>query len=261
MAKLGVEFHLAYVANLEATFTPLFKMVFENRRQLFEGGDERVGTLLLWRFVEEIEHRSSALHIHHHVTSDRWYRIRKARKIFDHVAGIYKLILAGFEKHVPIEDRHLTTRAVGPGGLWLGELSGRLPILRRRGRDTTRPGNRCPRGSTTGTRRTTPAPTSPPTRARDYETRRYQVRMSRRCPRGVGQGSHAARDRLPSSRPRRRPLTRVFSSPPTLRRDPSGDAEGGPAQGRPLRLSRSPGRVPRSPERLRSAGSGAGRAS
>ena len=83
-----VEFHLAYVANLEATFTPLFKMVFDNRRQLFEGSDERVGTLLLWHFVEEIEHRSSALLIHHHVTPDRWYRVRKAPKVFDHVTHL-----------------------------------------------------------------------------------------------------------------------------------------------------------------------------
>jgi predicted metal-dependent hydrolase len=36
-------------------------MVFENRRAPFAGGDERVGTLLLWHFVEEIEHRSSVL--------------------------------------------------------------------------------------------------------------------------------------------------------------------------------------------------------
>jgi predicted metal-dependent hydrolase len=128
-----VEFHLAYTANLEATFTPLFKMVFDNRRQLFEGGDERVGTLLLWHFVEEIEHRSSALLIHHHVTPDRWYRIRKARKVFDHVTRIYKLILDGFEKHVPLGDRHVPTSAVGPGGLWLGELSERLSMVRRRG--------------------------------------------------------------------------------------------------------------------------------
>jgi len=66
-----VEFHLAYIANLEATFTPLFKMVFDNRRLLFAGEDERAGTLFLWHFVEEIEHRSSALLIHHHVTPDR----------------------------------------------------------------------------------------------------------------------------------------------------------------------------------------------
>ena len=132
LAREDVEFHLAYVANLEATFTPLFKMVFDNRRELFEGGDERVGTLLLWHFVEEIEHRRSALLIHHHVTPDRWYRTRRARKVFEHVAGIYSLVLAGFEKHVPLKDRHVTTRSVGPGGLWLGELSQRLPIVRRR---------------------------------------------------------------------------------------------------------------------------------
>lgn len=55
-------------------------------------------------FVEEIEHRSSALRIHHHVTSDPWYRIREAAKVFDHVANIYKLVLAGFEEHVPLES-------------------------------------------------------------------------------------------------------------------------------------------------------------
>ena len=133
LEREDVEFHLAYIANLEATFTPLFKMVFDNRRQLFEGGDERVGTLLLWHFVEEIEHRSSALRIHHHVTPDRWYRIRKARQVFDHVTGIYKLILEGFEKHVPLEDRHVPTSVVGPGGLWLGKLPERLPVVRHPG--------------------------------------------------------------------------------------------------------------------------------
>jgi hypothetical protein len=127
-----VEFHLAYIANLEATFTPLFKMVFDNRRALFEGGDERVGTLLLWHFIEEIEHRSSALLIHHHVTPDHWYRIRKAPKVFNHVAGVYKLILAGFEQHVPFEGRQVATVAVGPSGLWLSEIADRVPLLRRR---------------------------------------------------------------------------------------------------------------------------------
>src|SRR5262249_22828358 len=133
LEREGIEFHLAYIANLEATFTPLSKMVFDNRRQLFAGGDERIGTLLLWHFVEEIEHRSSALLIHHHVTPDRWYRIRKARKVFDHVTGIFQLLLPGFEKHVPIEDRDVATRAVAPAGLWLEELSARLPVVLRRG--------------------------------------------------------------------------------------------------------------------------------
>lgn len=133
LAREDVAFHLAYIANLEATFTPLFKMVFDNRRSLFAGGDERVGTLLLWHFVEEIEHRSSALRIHHHVTADRWYRIRKARKVFEHVARIYTLVLAGFEEHVPFDDRQVPTSAIGPSGLWLGSLLARVPFAGRRG--------------------------------------------------------------------------------------------------------------------------------
>jgi len=125
-----VEFHLAYIANLEATFTPLFKMILDHRHDLFDGSDERVGTLFLWHFVEEIEHRSSALLIHQAVTSDPWYRIRKAPKVFDHVARIYKLVLAGFEEHVPLRDRHIATKIVGPGGLYLSELRDRFPLGR-----------------------------------------------------------------------------------------------------------------------------------
>jgi predicted metal-dependent hydrolase len=127
LEREDLAFHLAYIANLEATFTPLFKMVFDNRRQLFEGGDERIGTLLLWHFAEEIEHRSSALLIHHAITPDPWYRIRKAPKVFNHVAGIYKLALAGFEEHVPLEDRLMSTRSISPSGLYLAEMPNRLP--------------------------------------------------------------------------------------------------------------------------------------
>ena len=123
-----IEFHLAYVANLEATFTPLFKMVLDNRHRLFDGGDERVGTLLLWHFVEEIEHRSSALVIHHHVTPDPWFRIRAAPKVFNHVAGVYKLILDGFERHVPMRDRLIPAKVISPSGLYLSELFDRLPL-------------------------------------------------------------------------------------------------------------------------------------
>ena len=54
-----VEFHAAYIANLEATFTPLFKVFLDNRDALFGGGDRRVASLMMWHFVEEIEHRSS----------------------------------------------------------------------------------------------------------------------------------------------------------------------------------------------------------
>ncbi len=128
LEREDVEFHLAYVACLEATFTPLFKMILDHRHRLFEGSDERVGTLLLWHFVEEIEHRSSALVIHHDVTPDRLYRVRRAPKVFDHVARIYKLVLAGFEEHVPLKDRLISTKLVSPSGLYISELRDRLRL-------------------------------------------------------------------------------------------------------------------------------------
>ncbi len=37
LEREDVEFHLAYIANLEATFTPLFKMVLDHRHELFDG--------------------------------------------------------------------------------------------------------------------------------------------------------------------------------------------------------------------------------
>jgi hypothetical protein len=127
-----LEFHLAYIADLEATFTPLFKMILDNRKALFEGGDERAGTLFLWHFVEEIEHRSSALIVHRHVTPGRWYRVRVAPKVFRHVASLYKLVLAGLEAHVPLEDRHISTAAAAPRGMWMSEVIARTPRPRRK---------------------------------------------------------------------------------------------------------------------------------
>jgi predicted metal-dependent hydrolase len=134
-----LEFHLAYIADLEATFTPLFKMIFDHRGPLFDGSDQRVGTLLIWHFVEEIEHRSSALAIHHHVTPNRWYRLRVAPMVFAHVKRMYKLIIAGIEANVPLADSHVPAKAAGPSGLWLAELAVRTPILRRHRRRAGRP--------------------------------------------------------------------------------------------------------------------------
>ena len=71
-----IEFHAAYIANLEATFTPLFKVILDNRDSLFGGGDRRVASLMMWHFVEEIEHRSSGLMLCRHVNPSPWYRVK-----------------------------------------------------------------------------------------------------------------------------------------------------------------------------------------
>ena len=81
----SIEFHAAYIANLEATFTPLFKVILDNRDSLFTGGDPRVASLMMWHFVEEIEHRSSGLVLCKHINPDPWFRVKKIRATFRHI--------------------------------------------------------------------------------------------------------------------------------------------------------------------------------
>ena len=47
-----LEFHLAYIAGLEATFTPYFKMLLDHEDEFFRPGDEQVASFLLWHFTE-----------------------------------------------------------------------------------------------------------------------------------------------------------------------------------------------------------------
>jgi predicted metal-dependent hydrolase len=123
-----LEFQLAYTADLEATFTPIFKVMLDHEDVLFRPGDERVASLFLWHFSEEVEHRSSALIIFDAVVGNRWYRTRATRKVFRHVMRLYRDILAGFDEHVPEADRRAQYRHVSPDGVRREELLARLPI-------------------------------------------------------------------------------------------------------------------------------------
>lgn len=111
-----LKFRLAYVADLEATFTPVFKMFLDNEDKLFRPGDDRVASLLLWHFVEEVEHRSSALVIYDHVVNDKWYRTRALPGMMRHLGEITAIVAEGVNAHVPLEDRKVDARTllVGP---------------------------------------------------------------------------------------------------------------------------------------------------
>ena len=123
-----LEYQLAYTADLEATFTPIFKVMLDHEDVLFRPGDERVGSLFLWHFVEEVEHRSSALIICDAVVGNPWYRTRVTRKVFRHIMQLYRDILAGFDEHVPESERRAEYRNVSPAGVRREEMLGRLPI-------------------------------------------------------------------------------------------------------------------------------------
>jgi predicted metal-dependent hydrolase len=127
-----VEFHAAYIANLEATFTPLFKVVLDNRNSLFAGSDRRVAALMTWHFVEEIEHRSSGLILYRHLSPDPWYRVKRIRDTFDHIAAVASDIAAVVDDVVPFEHRGVSARELMSPALLVDEFKYRGPGGARR---------------------------------------------------------------------------------------------------------------------------------
>lgn len=132
LASESTEFHLAYAADVEATFTPLFNVWLRHRSGLFDNGDPRVAPLFLWHLVEEIEHRSSAYRIYHAVVPDRWYRLRVAPRVFAHILGCHTVACRGFDRHVPFEDRRAAATEIALGWPELRARMTRLWPPRRR---------------------------------------------------------------------------------------------------------------------------------
>lgn len=100
-ASKDLKFHLAFGAALEATFTPLFKMTIDYRRELFAHGDSRVASMLLWHFSEEIEHRSAAMEVYEAVYGSHWYRVSILPEVLRFHIKVVKTVQAAFREHVP----------------------------------------------------------------------------------------------------------------------------------------------------------------
>ncbi|MGO9380948.1 MAG: metal-dependent hydrolase [Mycobacterium sp.] len=108
-----LEYRLAYIADLEATFTPSFKFLLDNENIMFRPGDDRVASLLLWHMVEEVEHRSSALVIYDAVVGKRMYRLRVLPSVIRHIMGtLVPIYVNGVNTHVPENDRILDLRVM-----------------------------------------------------------------------------------------------------------------------------------------------------
>jgi predicted metal-dependent hydrolase len=130
-ASTTVKYRLAYIADLEATFTPTFTMMLNNADTLFAPGDDRVASLFLWHFVEEMEHRSSALIIYDAVVADPWYRMRLAPAVFQHAGAAMVSTTRGFNTHIPLEERKVdATSMFGSPGL-KATLAQRFPFLQK----------------------------------------------------------------------------------------------------------------------------------
>ena len=132
LATRPLEFHLAYAADIEATFTPMFNVWLRHRDTLFDSGDPRVAPLFLWHLVEEIEHRSSAYVIYNARVPDRWYRVRMLGSVFAHMLGCHTAIVRGFDRHVPLAARGAVASELALGWPELRTQLGRALRLRRK---------------------------------------------------------------------------------------------------------------------------------
>ena len=103
-ATKPLAWRLGYIAVIEATFTPYFKVFLDHEGKLFEPGDERVASLFLWHFVEEIEHRSSALMVYDAVHGSYLYRLKTIGGVVKHLNELLGIISRGFAEHVPDVD-------------------------------------------------------------------------------------------------------------------------------------------------------------
>nr|WP_198428053.1 metal-dependent hydrolase [Nocardia bovistercoris] len=128
-AEKSLEYRLAYTADLEATFTPVFKLMLDNDAELFAPGDDRVASLFLWHFVEEVEHRSSALIVFDAVVGSDIYRMRMAPSIFRHVLEVIRIACVGFNEHVPLADRQVDCLAMFATHRRVQRIRKRLPWL------------------------------------------------------------------------------------------------------------------------------------
>ncbi len=111
LEKNGLEFAICFGAAVEGTFTPMGKLIIDNREILFADGDARIASLWLWHFSEEIEHRSAALTIYNHLYGRRYGRIRMLPWIVGFMREYRRLMQSEIDKHVPAEDQCKADRA------------------------------------------------------------------------------------------------------------------------------------------------------
>jgi len=71
----SLDFHLAYAAGFETMALAIGHMLIRGREYFFRDADPAVSSLVLWHFVEELEHKHAAFDVYQHVVGSYWTRI------------------------------------------------------------------------------------------------------------------------------------------------------------------------------------------
>ncbi|MFT7220267.1 MAG: putative metal-dependent hydrolase [Candidatus Azotimanducaceae bacterium] len=74
-AGRSLRFNLAYAEGFESMALALGEMLIEDREYLFGGSDSSVASLVLWHFVEEIEHKNVAFDVFDHLYGSYLWRM------------------------------------------------------------------------------------------------------------------------------------------------------------------------------------------
>ena len=92
-ATRSLEFGLAYAEGFESMALALGEMLIEDRDHLFGGSDSGVTSLVLWHFVEEIEHKNVAFDMFEHLAGGYFRRVHGFLYATLH---IFKLTRSGY---------------------------------------------------------------------------------------------------------------------------------------------------------------------
>ena len=71
----SLKFNLAYAEGFESMALAIGEMLIEDREYLFGQSDSAVASLVLWHFVEEIEHKNVAFDVFHHLHASYVWRM------------------------------------------------------------------------------------------------------------------------------------------------------------------------------------------
>jgi predicted metal-dependent hydrolase len=71
----SLTFNLAYAEGFESMALAIGHMLIEEREFLFGGADSAVASLVLWHFVEEIEHKNVTFDVFKHISGSYLWRI------------------------------------------------------------------------------------------------------------------------------------------------------------------------------------------
>ena len=110
----SLKFNLAYACGFESMALSIGHWLVKDRETLFSGSDSRVASLVLWHFVEEIEHKN--------VTFDAWQAVYG-----DYFYRVYGTFFAAL--HVMKFSRRAYQIMLKKDGLW-GSLRSRWKLMK-----------------------------------------------------------------------------------------------------------------------------------